>query len=498
MNNIREQATITRYIQMTSRCLPRIRPTFAKLSTVSKKHIFSTSQFTGGGGMKKLFVFLCVIGLIAASASPLFAGGIDNKTAWSAEYIRTFNRNAATDSADIVMYNPAGTTKMEDGFYGNLSVLYVAKDYSNNINGTEFDQDEPSYIPGLFLLYKKDRLAGFFGLSNVLGGGKVKFEDGDATSSAIGLGLITKANLGLAGAGVPANFFYTGINNQYLEGEHTGLGYTFGGAFKINDMFSVSLAAMYVDTHKEGKGNVTIHAANPAPSPPFPVGLNDDATGSVDYEEDADGWGGVIGLNISPTDQWNIGIRYNTKVSLDYDQTVNVDSIYFSNGVKYGDNLILPELGITNGGERTRDLPAILALGVSYKLNDKIRLEADLTYYFNEDVDWMGLEDSLDNGYDLGLALEYTFNPKFKGSIGYAHTDTGIDAKDMLPESPELNADTIAGGVAYECIPGLTLNLGIGNSFYESDSFVSSTTGNTIEYEKNNFFIALGAQYKFF
>jgi long-chain fatty acid transport protein len=481
MNNIRKQATMTRYIQMTSRCLPQIRPTFFKPSTVSKKHIFSTSQFTGGGGMKKLFVFLCVAGLIAASASPLFAGGIDNKTAWSAEYIRTFNRNAATDSADIVMYNPAGTTKMDDGFYGNFSALYVIKDYSNNIGSTELDQDEPSFIPGFFLLYKKDRLAGFFGLSNVLGGGKVKFENGDATTSALGLGLITNANTLLALGGVPANFWYSGISNQNLEAEHIGLGYTFGGAFKINDMFSVSLAAMFVDTHKEAQGNVTITAANSFP------GVNDDATASVDYEEEADGWGGVIGLNISPTDQWNIGIRYNTKVNLDYDQTVNVDTLN-----------VLPALGVTNGGENTRDLPAILALGVSFKLNDKIRLETDLTYYFNEDVDWMGVEDRVDNGYDLGLALEYTFNPKFKGSIGYAHTDTGIDAEDMLPESPELNADTIAGGVAYECIPGLILNLGIGNSFYQSDSFVSSTTGNTIEYEKNNFFIALGVQYEFF
>jgi long-chain fatty acid transport protein len=424
--------------------------------------------------MKKLFVFLCVAGLIAASASPLFAGGIDNKTAWSAEYIRTFNRNAATDSADIVMYNPAGTTKMEDGFYGNLSVLYVAKNYSNNINGTEFDQDEPSFIPGFFLLYKKDRLAGFFGLSNVVGGGTVKFENGDYTTNLVGSGLI---------AGLPPALGYNNISNQYLEAEHVGLGYTFGGAFKINDMFSVSLAAMYVDTHREAKANVTITSAF---SPAVP-----DSTAIVDYEEDADGWGGVFGLDISPNNQWNIGIRYNTKVNLDYDLTVNQNTIV-------GNPLLAgtPVLPITTGSESTRDLPAILALGVSYKVNDKIRLETNLTYYFDEDADWMGDEDNVDNSYDIGLALEYTFNPKFKGSIGYLYTNTGIDAKDMLPESPELDANTIVGGVAYECIPGMILNFGIGNSFYKSDSFVSPI--GTVEYEKNNFFIALGAQYKFF
>ena len=430
--------------------------------------------------MKKLLVFLCVAGLIAASASPLFASGIDNKNTWSTEWIRTLNRNAATDSADIVMYNPAGVMKMGDGLYGNLSAMYVLKDYTNNIDGVDFDSDEPSLIPGLFLLYKQDRWAGFFGLSNVVGGGKVDFEEGDATTTALGLGIIMGANAALAGGGVPANFWYSDISHQELEGEQIGLGYTFGGAYKINDMFSVSLAAMYVDTQKEAKGSVTVSAANPLP--PF----NNDLTGAVDYEEDANGWGGVIGVNISPTDQWNIGLRYNTKVDLDFDQTVNQDSLG-----------VLPALGITNGGESTRDLPAVLSLGVSYKLNDKIRLETNLTYYFNEDADWMGDEDLVDNGYDLGIAFEYTFNPKLKGSIGYMYTDTGIDAEYMLPENPPLNANTIGAGVAYEAIPGMILNFGIGNSFYEKDSFVEPTTGTTIEYEKNNLFFGLGIQYKF-
>ncbi len=109
----------------------------------------------------------------------------------------------------------------------------------------------------------------------------------------------------------------------------------------------------------------------------------------------------------------------------------------------------------------------------------------------------MGDENFVDNGYDLGIALEYTFNPKLKGSIGYLHTDTGIDAEYMLPEAPELNANTIGTGVAYEAIPGMILNFSLGNAFYEKDSFVESTTGTTIEYEKNNFFFALGIQYKF-
>ena len=83
--------------------------------------------------MKKLLVLLCVAGLIAASASPLFAGGIINKQNLSADYLRTMNRNAATDYADIAVYNPAGIMKMADGGYAKLDIMYFDKDYSNKV-----------------------------------------------------------------------------------------------------------------------------------------------------------------------------------------------------------------------------------------------------------------------------------------------------------------------------------------------------------------------------
>ena len=91
--------------------------------------------------MKKLFVLLSMVGLVFLLTAPLLAGGIDNKHNFSAEYIRTLNRNAATDSADAVVYNPAGVMRMENGFYLNFSGQYAAKDYSDTIGGiwTDFE-----------------------------------------------------------------------------------------------------------------------------------------------------------------------------------------------------------------------------------------------------------------------------------------------------------------------------------------------------------------------
>ena len=415
----------------------------------------------------------------------IIAGGADNKTNWSVEYIRTLNRNAATDSADIVMYNPAGVMEMENGLYGNISAHYIAKDYNNKINGDDFDQDKASIVPGLFAVYKQDRWAGIFGVSNVVGGGKVEYNEGNATTGFVGFGLISGANMALAGAGVPSSFFYTGITEQNLHAEQMGLGYTLGGAYKINDMFSVALAARYVNTTREMDGTITVSVTNPFP------GANDPLTEKADFEEDAQGWGGVLGLNIA-SGPVNIGIRYESKVNLDFDQDINEDT--------FG---ILPRLGITDGGERTRNLSAIFAFGISYQLTPKIRLEPNFTYYLNESAGFDDIpgtvrdESAVDNGFDLGIAFEYAFNEMLKGSIGYGYTKTGVDVYNMTPEVPELNAQALGAGAAWEVIPKLVLNFGIGHVFYDSKSYVSAATGTEIEYEKDVSFLAFGIQYKF-
>lgn len=423
--------------------------------------------------MKKLFVFLCVAGLIAASASPLFAGGIDNKHNWSAEWVRSLNRNAATDSADAVSYNPAGVMKMDNGFYLNATGQYALKEYSNTepntapFSGTEYTTDDPDFVPSLFALYKQDKWAAYGAVTIVEAGGKINFENGDTTTAGLGWTIIGSTNAVIPGA-------FAGILNHHLEGESYFIGYTIGGAYKINDMVSVSLGARFVDASREFQGYATLGG-----------GLLGTRTYSVDYEETGDGWGGILGVNIAPTEELNIGLRYETKTSIDLETDVTTDTV--------------PGGLVTQGDTRNRDLPALLGLGVSYKFTPKIRVETNLTYYFNDDADWTdnpvtsGDETQKDDGFDLGIAFEYTFNPKWKASVGYMYTDVGIDPDNMSIETPELDADTLALGVAFKPTPNWDLNLGILESFYKDD-----TTSTGIKLEKNVIIIAIGVQYKFF
>jgi len=409
--------------------------------------------------MKK--ILLCTGGLVLSFAfvSAAYGGAIDNKTNWSAEYIRTFNRNAATDYADIAAYNPAGTVKLQEGFTLNGSLQYVTKEYENIINGTSFKSDEPSYLPGLFAVFNKKQFSIFGAVSNVGGGGEVDFNQGNLTTL-LGQVLILPGNPGRA----------------QLSAKSYYLGYTLGGAYALNDMFSFSVGLRYVDATREAQGSADTDAV------PWPA--------SISYEQEGDGWGGIFGVNLAPNDKVNIGVRYETKTNIEFDtKVITDDATYLPAGG------LLPYLGINNGESSPRDLPAIFAFGLSYWLNPQIRVEANYTHYFNQNADWGGEEDLVDDGYDVGFALEYHFTDSLLGSIGYMRTETGIDPIDMLPENPSLDANTFGGGIAYAFNEQFHTNFSVGNSFYEEDSFAAGPV--RVEYDKNNFFMALGLEYRF-
>jgi long-chain fatty acid transport protein len=433
--------------------------------------------------MKRLVVFLCVSALVFAVATPLMAGGIENKHNYSAEYIRTLNRNAATDSADAVVYNPAGVVKMEDGFYVNLSGQYAFKDYSNTVGGTEYDSDEPDIVPSLFALYRKDERAVYAAFTIPAGGGSVDYTDGMATTLNLAQQIIAGSNF-LSQIGFGADVYDGTIADMDLEGESFHYGITFGGAVDVNDWLSVSAGLRYIDANREFEGSATLNRTA------FGTAADVPQTYRVKYEETDDGWGGILGVNISPTEKLNIGIRYETETSLDLKTDEKTDDL---NG-----SPLMPNGVVTDGAKRERDLPALIGLGVSHQCTDRFRSEVNFTYYLNDAANWdddpvtAGDETDKDNGYDLGIAFEYLLMPDLKVSIGYMYTNTGIDDDDMLMAAPELDAHTIAGGFAYEVMPGLNFNFGILNVFYQDE-----TNSAGVKLEKEVVMIALGVQYKF-
>jgi len=425
-------------------------------------------------------VFTCAGGLLLSFVliSTCYAGAIDNKTNWSAEYIRTLNRNAATDYADIAAYNPAGTVKLHEGLTINGSVQYLNKEYKNIIDGTSYKSEEPSYVPGLFAVYNKERWALFGSVTVVGGGGKVDFSDGDwRTMQAYGY-VVNYGGYAPNTANPPS---------MDLSGESFYVGYTAGTAFKLNDMFSFSMGLRYVNAHKEAEGSINYSSA----TLPAPI--------EIKYEQDGDGWGGIFGLDFTPNDKLNIGMRYETETDINLENKVKKDTTEsFPNFAPPWNQPPYPPLliaqGIIDDTLTPRSLPATLAIGASYWLTPQLRIEADCTYYFNKSAGWGGEEDNVDDGYDLGIALEYHFNESLLASIGYLHTVLGVDPEYMLPENPELDANTVGAGIAYAFNENFHTNISIGNTFYVDDSY---TAPPKVKYEKNVFFLAMGFEYRF-
>ena len=415
--------------------------------------------------MRKLLCVVCVVGIVMCCAVPLYAGGIENKHNFSAEWVRTLNRNGATDSADIVVYNPAGTAQMAEGFYLNLSGQYAAKTYTNGINNVDYESDKPDFVPSFFALYRKNNW-GLFGAFNIpVGGGGVEFDKGSATTA----GLV---------AGLP---FGPSVA-QYMEGESYYYGLTFGGSYKLNDMVSFSAGARYADANIERSGYAKYGFVIP------PLASD---TVSVDYEETGDGWGGIFGVNLAPNEKVNIGLRYETETSLDLETKQNKDTL----------DAIAAGL-ITDGAKRKRNIPALLGAGLSYKFAPKWRTEINYTRYFNDGADWddigltAGDETKKDDGYDIGISLEYEICPQWKVSAGYMYTETGIDPDNMSKEAPELDATTLAGGFAWQATPRWAFNFGVLKTFYKDETTtpVAGVFPTGVVLEKDVWIFALGVQ----
>ena len=438
--------------------------------------------------MRKGFIAVGIIVLMVGLASSLQAGGIINKQNLSADYMRTLNRNAATDMADAAVYNPAGTAMMQDGLYLKADAIYLMKDYSNqlpnaigplNLGGRTLDSEEPSIIPGLFAVYKQNRWSVFFDVTIPGGGGEVQFNDGNARTTMLSLpGAFGGLGTYLGGAaGNPNNI------NQSLEADSYYVGYSLGAAFKVLDSLSIGGGVRYVDAYQKFKGQAQ-GTTGPANAVNVKIERNDEA---FNY---------FLGLDWAPIKDLNIGLTYmsNTPLNFKADTTDTSPGQAVSRGVGWAD-----------GTHEREDLPGYIGLGVSYFIiPGTLRIEPNLTYYLEKGATFQGnrfQNSGPGNSYDIGVALEYILNPQWRFSVGYMHTEiNGMNSVDLLPEAPELDANTVGLGLVWSPIERLSLTLSGTKVWYESvktDANSSRAPAGT-QYDKDVWAVGLGLEYRFF
>jgi long-chain fatty acid transport protein len=430
------------------------------------------------GKSQWVLALLCIFSLISLSATPLFAGGILNKQNQSIDYFRTLTRNAATDAADIVVFNPAGVMQMKDGFYTKLDAMYIAKEYSNVVPGFgKFESTEPSIVPGFFSLYKQGPWAGFFSVTIPGGGGTVDFKNGNARTLALAGGIMRSSFLP-SPPYPPGIAAFHQINDMYIKADSIDIGYSLGVAREINSKFSVSGGLRFVDASQEFKGDAVL--SNPAPLTTVPV----------DLKRNAQGVGFFLGADVKPVEKLNLALTYFSNTELDYKSLV-------SEG-----NNIASAVGWANGTKQREDLPGLLGFGASYQVAPKLRVEADFTYYLESSATFGDTRfKDAGNSWDLAFSGEYTINEQWKASLGYMHTQiNGMKSTDLLVEAPELDANTIGTGFVFSPTNQWQISFSLAKVWYDSvtTDVDSSRAPADSQLKKDVWAVGVGVQYRWF
>lgn len=209
--------------------------------------------------MRKILTFLAAI-LITGS---IFAGGLVTNTNQSAMFTRLQNRNAST-GIDAVYFNPAGLTKLGNGFYVSINNQTIGQTKTVTstypyLNGKPVDYvgkvSAPVY-PGAYVAFKTGNLAISAGFNPVGGGGGAKYEKG-LPSFEMGLADIAPS---LTAQGIPTSAYDADI---FFEGSSVYFGYQANVSYKINDMISIAAGMRYVSAANTYKGHIQNISINP-------------------------------------------------------------------------------------------------------------------------------------------------------------------------------------------------------------------------------------------
>jgi len=174
-------------------------------------------------------------------------------------------KSAYFGSLNAVYYNPAGLTKLGNGFHLSLNnqSIFQTKDVVNNYT---YLRESPNakytgivkapVFPGVYAVYKMDKLAFSFGLNPVGGGGGAQYDKG-LPSFEMGLSDIVPS---LVSKNIPTTKYSADIN---FEGTSVYFGYQFGISYEINPSLSVFAGLRSVSAKNTYKGAIRNIMINP-------------------------------------------------------------------------------------------------------------------------------------------------------------------------------------------------------------------------------------------
>lgn len=388
--------------------------------------------------MKKRLGLLALAAVLSSSA---YSASIDHIQTYTPEYLGNQAQNGMINNASVY-YNPAGLVHLQNGTYFHAGIELAVGEEKMNYNGQELKADLLQPIPN-FAMYKvEDDSALFWTFGGIAGGGDLKYKDGVAGTAVIS-DIANKLK-------ILGELKDTGSS---AEGKNIYAQTTLGKTWKIDDKLSLSAAGRVVYGVRKLKGNINLESsALPGRT------LHAD----IDSERTAWGYGAQFGVNYKATERLNLAMRYDSRVKMNFKAKGSYNNVKIVPvGLNLGFGNFYPEY--VPGTKTRRDLPAILAAGMSYKVTDNWTVALSGNYYFNKDakmdrvvgsgnlgaLELKGVEAKYDNGWELALGTEYRLSPKWAvlGSINYADTGAKVSSYDDVEYA--LNSVTLGTGLKY-------------------------------------------------
>jgi len=435
------------------------------------------------------------------NASCAVAGGILTNTNQSAHFARNLARDASTE-IDAAYTNPAGLVKLSDGLhfsFSNQSAFQTRTITSTSpifmMNGgkdvKEFEgKASAPIIPSLQGAYKKGKWVLSGNLAVTGGGGKATFDNGlPSFEAAMGAG-VAVVNSAAPLLGYKANQYTL---QQHMKGSNFIFGAQLGGSYEINKMFSAyaGFRLNIVSNSYEGYLRGFEMNLTPASSPEFSQTMSSakalfDAMGAASTdpqqkhllgilskastEEGArldcsqSGWGvaPILGFNFNYEDRLNVGIKYEFKTALDVENDTKID-----------------DTGMFQHGVNTaHDIPAMLSIGVSYKIIPQLTASVGYHHFFDSDAKMQDDKQKDAGGTNEYLfGLEYQIDRMFLVSTGGQITRYGVGDKFQKDLSFSCNSYSIGFGGAVNVTPKIKINVGY---FWTTYSDYEKTPGGGI------------------
>ncbi len=203
----------------------------------------------------------------------------------------------------------------------------------------------------------------------------------------------------------------------------------------------------------------------------------------AEAEQTGSGIAPFFSVNISPSENFNIAIKYEmaTKLELTNKTTKDLTTGYL------GEDPTKPITRFPNGAKIRNDLPAMLAIGAELRF-PLFSVTAGANYYFDKSADYghyidMTPENSTDylvpikneniiadNGLSIQAGAEINLTERLAASAGYSFANQGVNSLYQSDLTYGLSAHTVGAGGAFAFSDNVKLNLGVSYTKYMDDS----------------------------